>query len=103
LGGGPARAEDVTVRFPQGVASEVREKVPSAEVVSETGGAGGRGGPHSKGPTTTLRFHVQERRAFCRFLLQYSSQLEEVSPPEVKDALKELAREVLALYEDGHD
>jgi proteasome accessory factor B len=91
LGGGPARVEDVTVRFPSGVASEVKELVPSAELVSETK------------TSATLRFHVQERRAFCRFLLRYSSQLEEISPPEVNDALKDLAREVLALYEDGHD
>lgn len=86
LGGGPARAEDVRVRFPQGVALAIRELVPSAKVESETAQA------------TVLSFHVQERRAFCRFLLPYASQLEILSPPDMTAALKDLAREVLGRY-----
>ncbi|MEZ0227295.1 MAG: helix-turn-helix transcriptional regulator, partial [Planctomycetota bacterium] len=86
LGGGPARAEDVVVRFPQGVAAAIRELVPSARVENEDG------------ESTVLRFHVQERRAFCRFLLPYANQLEVVSPAEVREALRDLARELLARY-----
>jgi proteasome accessory factor B len=89
LGGGPARAEDVLVRFPAGVASAIRELVPSAEVDD----AGGRS---EKG--VVLRFHVQERRAFCRFLLPYVEHLEVVSPPDMRDSLADLAREILARY-----
>lgn len=87
LGGGPARSEDVLVRFDPGVASAVRELVPSVQIVEE-GTAG-----------VLLRFHVQERRAFCRFLLPYVEQLEVVSPPEVAQALVDLARDLLRTYE----
>jgi proteasome accessory factor B/proteasome accessory factor C len=87
LGGGPARAENVRVRFPQAVAIAIRELVPSARVEAET----------AQG--TVLSFPVQERRAFCRFLLPYATQLEVLSPLEVGTALRDLAREVLARYE----
>lgn len=86
LGGGPARAEDVLVRFPTAVAGAVRELVPSAQVTEETA------------ESAVLRFEIQERRAFCRFLLPWADQLEVVSPPEVGAALEELAREVLTRY-----
>lgn len=94
LGGGPARAEDVRVQFPAGVAAAIRELVPSVKVEEETKGPAG-----SSEDTVVLRFHVQERRAFCRFLLPYASQLEVLSPVEVAEALRDLAREVLARYE----
>jgi proteasome accessory factor B len=86
LGGGPARAEDVRVRFPSGVASAIRELVPSAKVEEENA------------ESAVLRFQIQERRAFCRFLLPYASQLEVLSPSDVAEALRDLAREVLARY-----
>ncbi|MBI3726214.1 WYL domain-containing protein [bacterium] len=86
LGGGPAKAEEAVVRFPAGIATAVRELVPSTEVVSENASS------------STLRFRVQERRAFCRFLLPYVGQLEVVSPRDVESSLEELAREVLARY-----
>ncbi len=86
LGGGPTRAEDVLVRFPQGTAAAIREMVPSAKIEKEDG------------DSTVLRFHVQERRAFCRFLLPYATQLEVISPDEVGEALRALARELLARY-----
>lgn len=86
LGGTPAKAEDVRVRFPSGTAAAIRELVPSAKVEVED----------AQG--TVLSFHVQERRAFCRFLMPYTTQLEVLSPPDVADALKDLAREVLGRY-----
>ena len=96
LGGGPLRSEDVLVRFPQGVASAIRELVPSAVVVPAEGVA-----PGTHPEQVVLRFHVQERRAFCRFLLPYAGQLEVLSPAEVGEALRALAKETFGRYADS--
>jgi proteasome accessory factor B len=97
VGSEAVKGEDVLVRFPAAIASAVRELVPSAEVAPEPGSPA----PASASGQTVLRFHVQERRAFCRFLLPYVGQLEVLSPAEVGDALRELARDVLARYKAG--
>jgi proteasome accessory factor B len=90
FGGGPVASEDVLVRFPSGVASAIRELVPSAEVVEG-----------AETSSTVLRFHIKERRAFCRFLLPYVEQLEIVAPRDLEDALAELAREILKRYDES--
>lgn len=98
LGGGPARAEDVLVRFQAGVVSTIRELAPTAEVVDVRREAVDPKGEASA-DGVVLRFHVQERRAFCRFLLPYVEQLEIVSPEDMWDSLEEIARAALARYD----
>jgi len=86
LTGGESEPFQADVSFAAGVSHEVRALVPSAEVVGE----------HEN--WVTLRFHVHQRRPFLRFLLRYVPRIRIANPPELEGALRDLAREVLALY-----
>ena len=86
---GPQAAFTARVRFPAGVAPEVRSLVPSARQVE----ADERG--------VTLEFTVDQRRPFERFLLRYVPRLEVLDPPDLPGSLRALAREVLTTYRDG--
>ncbi|MBX3469946.1 MAG: WYL domain-containing protein [Planctomycetes bacterium] len=74
------------VAFEAPVASEVRALVPSARVVERDD------------EWETLEFDVRRRRPFARFLLRYVPRLRVVDPPDLDGSVRELAREVLALY-----
>jgi predicted DNA-binding transcriptional regulator YafY len=78
------------VRFEAPVASEVRALVPSAKVVEKVTVDGDE--------WETLEFAVRRRRPFARFLLRFVPRLQVVSPPDLDGSLRELAREVLAIY-----
>ncbi|MEZ6186860.1 MAG: WYL domain-containing protein [Planctomycetota bacterium] len=84
--GGESEPFQAEVSFAAGVSHEVRSLVPSAEVVSEHEG------------WVTLRFQVHQRRPFLRFLLRYVPRIRIATPPDLEGALRDLAREVLALY-----
>jgi predicted DNA-binding transcriptional regulator YafY len=47
-----------------------------------------------------LEFEVHQRRPFVRFLLRFVPRVRIVSPGDLERSLQDLAREVLALYED---
>lgn len=85
----PEEAFTARVKFEAPVASEVRALVPSARVVERDD------------DWETLDFVVRNRRPFLRFLLRYVPRLRVVSPPDLEGALRDLAREVLAIYERG--
>jgi predicted DNA-binding transcriptional regulator YafY len=74
------------VRFDAPVAAEVRSHVPHARLVARDD------------KKETLEFAVHARRSFLRFLLRYVPRLEIVSPPGLDGELRDLAREVIAIY-----
>lgn len=85
---GPAEpAFTARVRFAAAVASEIKSHVPSARVIARDD------------EWETLEFTVHGRRPFARFLLRYVPRLQVISPPDLDGSVRELAREVLALYE----
>jgi predicted DNA-binding transcriptional regulator YafY len=80
----PAKAR---IKVAHSLLSQLKELVPAAQSVSEdTSGA-------------ILELPVLRSRPFLRFLLSYSGHIEILEPPELKDALREFAKEVLGLYE----
>lgn len=85
----PEEAFTARVRFEAAIASEVRALVPSARVIERDD------------DWETLDFDVRNRRPFVRFLLRYVPRLQVVSPPDLEGSLRDLAREVLAIYERG--
>lgn len=85
----PEEAFTARVRFEAAVASEVRALVPSARLVERDD------------DWEVLDFDVRDRRPFVRFLLRYVPRLQVVSPPDLEGAVRDLAREVLAIYERG--
>lgn len=76
------------VRFEAAIAPEVRSHVPSARLVARDEA------------WETLEFDVHRRRPFVRFLLRYVPRFQVVDPPDLEEAVRELAREVLALYRE---
>jgi predicted DNA-binding transcriptional regulator YafY len=91
----PTPEEPFTARvaFQAAVASEVRSLVPSARLLERAG--------ERDEEWETLEFDVRQRRPFVRFLLRYVPRLRVVSPPDLEGAVRDLAREVLAIYERG--
>ncbi|RMG14967.1 MAG: WYL domain-containing protein [Planctomycetota bacterium] len=88
-GGDEARPMRAEVGFPPAVASEVRSLVSSAQALEVRDGL------------EVLEFRVQQRRPFLRFLLRYAPRVRVFEPPELREGLRELAREVLSRYEDA--
>lgn len=86
---GPEPSEEpwsARVRFEAAVASEIQALVPKAKVVAKDD------------DWVTFEFTVASSRPFLRFLLRYVPRLQVVSPPDLEGSLRELAREILAIY-----
>lgn len=80
------------VGFEDGVVSEVRAKAPSSTRVETP--AGGREG------FTYLSFEVKQQLPLLRFLLRFVPRLHVHEPASLDLALRDLARQVLARYEE---
>lgn len=81
------------VGFEDGVVSEVQAKAPSTTKVAAP--AGGRPG------FTYLSFEVKQQLPLLRFLLRFVPRLHVLEPASLDQALRGLARQVLARYEEG--
>lgn len=90
---GKERSEAFTARiaFERGVSAEVRSYVPSARVLEG----------ESDAKHEVLEFEVHHRRPFVRFLLRYVPRLRVLAPRDLESSLRDMAREVVALYRGG--
>ncbi|MDF1663960.1 MAG: WYL domain-containing protein [Planctomycetota bacterium] len=82
----PAKAR---IKVAHSLLSQLKELVPAAQPVSEDASG------------AILELPVLRSRPFLRFLLSYSGHIEILEPPELKESLREFAREVLGLYENS--
>lgn len=82
---------EATVGFERALAPEVRALVPSATPIQV---------PEAQTNFEYLRFEMTDRREFLRFLLRFVPRLDVVAPVGLEEELRDLAREVIAIYEE---
>lgn len=90
--GGEAGQESAKARIKvaHSLLSQLKELVPAAKTTFEDQSG------------AILELPVLRSRPFLRFLLSYSGHIEILDPPELKESLREFAREVLGLYQNSH-